>query len=115
MNVNSHLNILNFFDKELKDMIVEETNRYASQNNVQLNMTEDELFVFIGEFLLSATSATLNKKRYWVNGDHVPKILANNMRRNQFIAILKNLHFADNTKVDKKYTRAKLLPLLDCL
>ena len=78
-------------------------------------MTEDELFVFIGEFLLSATSATLDKKRYWVNDDHVPKRLANNMRRDWFMAMLKNLHFADNTKVDKKYTRPKLLPLLDCL
>ena len=31
------------------------------------------------------------------------------------MAILKNLHFADITKVDKKDTRTKLLPLLDCV
>ena len=37
------------------------------------------------------------------------------MHRNRFTAILKNLHFADNTKVDKKDTRTKLLPLLDCV
>ena len=103
-----------FFDKELRNLTLEETNRYALQNNVQLYMTKNELFVFIGRLLLSATSAT-SDKRYWVNGNHVSKILANNMHCDRFMAILKNLHFADNTKVDKKSTRAKLSLLFYCL
>ena len=85
-----------FFDKELRNLTLEETNRYALQNNVQLYMTKNELFVFIGRLLLSATSA-------------------NNMHCDRFMAILKNLHFTDNTKVDKKNTRAKLSLLFYCL
>ena len=36
------------------------------------------------------------------------------MRCDQFMTILKNLHFADNAKVDKKDTKANLSPLFDC-
>ena len=46
-----------FFEKKLRNLMLEETNRYALQNNVQLNITEDDLFVFIGGLLLSATPA----------------------------------------------------------
>ena len=102
-----------FFDSTLRNIIIEETNRYASQKNIQLNFGENEFFVFIGGLMLSGTSPSPNKRRYWSNGDHVPKILAKNIRRDRFLQILRNFHFTDNSKIDK--TQTKLLPLFEKL
>ena len=41
-----------FFDDKLFDFIVEETNRYASQHNKNLNVTKEEMKCFIEILLL---------------------------------------------------------------
>ena len=54
------------------------------------------------------------QKKYWASGDHVPKLLANSIRRDRFLNILHNLHFQDNT-ITTNDRAVKLRPLMDDL
>ncbi|CAB4059120.1 unnamed protein product [Lepeophtheirus salmonis] len=104
-----------FFDQNLRYLIILESNRYASQHNTTLDLTEDELFVFIGVFFLSCTSSSPHKKRYWSNSEAFPHVLGNNIGRDRFLNILKYIHFVHNTKIEKSDTRAKLRPFFKVL
>ena len=103
-----------FFDENLFTEIAIQTNLYASQKNKKLEVTVNELKVFIGGMLLSAICPLPNKKKYWASEDHVPKLLSNSMRRDRFLDIMHHLHFQDNT-ISTEDRAAKLRPLMDNL
>ena len=103
-----------FFDENSTSLLVEQSNLYARQNNKTLNATTDEIKLLLAELLLSSIVPVPNKKLYWSYTDHVPKILANSIRRDRFLDLLHNLHFADNSVSSPDYAY-KLRPLFDHL
>ena len=104
-----------FFDDELISFITEQTNLYANQNNVRLEMTDDELRTVFGGILLSGYSKLPHRRLYWCPSDDVPPLLSQSIRRNRFDDILKNLHLADNTVLDLSDRMAKLRPFMSKL
>lgn len=62
-----------------------------------MNVTPEEIKIIIGGMLLSSITPVKNKKLYWNKEDYVPHILAKAIRRDRFVEILHNLHFADKT------------------
>lgn len=91
-----------FFDQSLLNHIVEESNRYAQQKNVELKLTLNELYVVLGAFLLSGYGKYPNRRLYWSSDEDVPKLIQNSMRRNRFEMILKYIHFNDNSKLPQE-------------
>ena len=104
-----------FFDEELIAFITEQTNLYANQNNVRLEMTDDELRTVFGGILLSGYSKLPHRRMYWSASDDVPSLLSKSIRRNRFDDILQNLHLADNTVLDPSDRLAKLRPFMSRL
>lgn len=104
-----------FFDQSLLNHIVEESNRYAQQKNVELKLTLNELYVVLGAFLLSGYGKYPNRRLYWSSDEDVPKLIQNSMRRNRFEMILKYIHFNDNSKLPQEDRLYKLRPLIDTL
>ncbi|XP_022206513.2 chimeric ERCC6-PGBD3 protein-like [Nilaparvata lugens] len=90
-----------FFSDDLLDYICEQSNLYALQKNVDLNLTRDELWVFFGGLLMSGYAKYPNKRMYWSTDDDVPKLLSQSIRCNRFEQILRYLHLNDNTQNDK--------------
>lgn len=103
-----------FLTSDLLDLIVEQSNNYALQKNRTLNVTRNEIKLFLGGLFLSSISPLPNKKKYWSSGDHIPKILSNSIRRDRYLDILHNLHLVDNSvsSSDRSY---KLRPLFESL
>ena len=54
-----------FFDDKLFDLMLEETNRCASQNNKNFNVTKEKLKFFIGILLLSGYMSALRRRLFW--------------------------------------------------
>lgn len=104
-----------FFDEELMSNIQEQTNIYAQQKNLNLNMSRSELLVVFGGLLLSGYGKYPNKRMYWSNENDVPKILSESMRLNRFELILRHFHINDNSKIDHENKLYKLQPLIDKL
>ena len=56
---------------------------------------------FVGILVLSGYAPVPYRRLFWSNAPDVHNdMVAQSMRRNKFEAILQNLHFADNTKID---------------
>lgn len=88
------LDFLNlYWNENIISHIVTQSNIYAQQKNLTLNLTTDELYVIFGAMLLSGYSKCPNKRMYWSSADDVPKLLYNSIRLNRFETILRNLHF----------------------
>lgn len=104
-----------FFDQSLLNHIVQESNRYAQQKNVELKLTLNELYVVLGAFLLSGYGKYPNRRLYWSSDEDVPKLIQNSMRRNRFEVILKYIHFNDNSALPQEDRLYKLRPLIDRL
>ena len=100
-----------FWSEEIIEHIVTQSNKYAQQKNVTLNLTKEELYVLLGAMLLSGYSKCPNKRMYWSSYDDVPKMLYNSIRLNRFETIL-HLHFNDNILNDKTDKLYKLRPII---
>ena len=86
-----------FFDDEVLNLIVDETNRYASQKNRNLTVDKHEIKCFIGTLFLSGYLAPARRRLYWENAsDTHHDLVTNAMRRDKFEAIFTNFHLADN-------------------
>ena len=62
-----------FFDDSLIDKILEETNHYSKQKNADINVSKQELMVFLGSLILLGYMPVPNKRLYWDRDDDVPK------------------------------------------
>ena len=100
-----------FWSEEIIEHIVTQSNKYAQQKNVTLNLTKEELYVLLWAMLLSGYSKFPNKRMYWSSYD-VPKMLYNSIRLNRFETILRHLHFNDNILNDKTDKLYKLRPII---
>ena len=101
-----------FFSDDFVHFMVDQTNLDASQKNVTLDVTFDEMWVMFGEFLLSGYAKYPNKRLYWSKENDTP-ILAEAMQCNRFEVILRHIHFNDNTTIDKEDWLYNLRPLLN--
>lgn len=106
-----------FFDDDLFDMIVQESNNYALFKNYRHpNITKDELKCFFGILLFTGYHTLPGKRYYWESQpDMHVSYISNAMRRNRFEQIMQFLHLADNRNVDNNDKLFKLRPLLSKL
>lgn len=99
-----------FFTDNILEMIIQETNKYAAQclNNslssskghqqVWQPVTRDEINTFIGILLIMGVVQLSEIRLYWSNKRmYTNARIKNAMKRDRFLAILKFLHFSDNT------------------
>ncbi len=92
-----------------------ESNRYAFQNNLDLNITAEEMKCVLGVLILSGY-LSLPRRMFWENSaDTHHSLVTNTMRRDIFEAIFTHLHLADNTQLDKGDKFTKVRPLLQYL
>ena len=102
-----------FFDDELIDLIVVETNRYASQKNRKHVIIKNDINYFLGILILSGYVSMPRRRPMWKNApDTCHELVANAMRRDKFEAILTNFHFADNNCLDDPDKFSKLRSLV---
>ena len=87
-----------YWDDEICNMIVKESNRYARQRNDQtFELTRGELDQFLGIVLLTGYISLPRKRMYWEKSEdfQIP-IVGKAMSRSRFEQIKRNLHFANN-------------------
>ena len=82
-----------FITENFMNEILNQTNTYAQQKNVSLNITKNELRVIFGAFLLSGYAKYLNKRLYWTKEDDNPSILSKTIQCRRFEIIIHYLHF----------------------
>ncbi len=103
-----------FFTVEMVTFIVNESNRYANQRNVQLNLTSDEFKCFVGILILSGYVPLPRKAMFWQSKSDVKfTSVSNAMRRNRFDEILKFLHLANNDDLPANDRFAKVRPYIN--
>ena len=105
-----------FLDDEILNVIVEETNRYASQNNRNLIVDKHDIKCFMGILFLSGYLAPARRRFFWENAtDTHHDLVANAMRRDNFETNFANFHVADNTCLNETDKFAKIRPLIEHL
>ena len=104
-----------FFTPDLMSHICKESNDYAVQkglNNFNLDITTLKLFISI--LLISGYAPLPRRPMYWeASGDVHNTMVSGAMSRNRFSAIMGNIHFTSNNKLDTMDKFAKVRPLLD--
>lgn len=114
---------LQFFDTAIFNIIVEQSNLYALQKDINkpLNLDHQELKKWIGLVICFSISKLPNTRMHWAkNLSPINEFAADYMSRDRFEFIKSNLHFADNreavasgnSKTDPMY---KVRPLIDLL
>ncbi|XP_048204191.1 piggyBac transposable element-derived protein 1 isoform X2 [Perognathus longimembris pacificus] len=101
-----------FFDDETFNLIVTETNNYASQRNVNLEVTVQEMRCVFGVLLWSGFVRRPRRGMYWEISDTDQNLVREAIRRDRFELIFSCLHFADNSHLDQKDKFSKLRPLI---
>jgi hypothetical protein len=117
-NLNPHQIFEKLFDNEVLSHIVEQTTIYATQNNKHnLNLTVEEMQVFIAILLYTGYHRLPRQRLYWtvdedVKCDLVPRC----MTRNRFEEIKRFLHLANNADILESNDRMfKIRPLMNLL
>ncbi|XP_048213385.1 piggyBac transposable element-derived protein 2 isoform X2 [Perognathus longimembris pacificus] len=102
-----------FFDEGTLNFIVNETNRYAWQKNVNLGLTVQELKCVLGILILSGYISYPRRRMFWeTSPDSHHRLVADAIRRDRFELIFSYLHFADNDDLDESDRFAKVRPLI---
>uniref|UniRef100_A0A8B9WHX5 PiggyBac transposable element derived 2 n=1 Tax=Bos mutus grunniens TaxID=30521 RepID=A0A8B9WHX5_BOSMU len=102
-----------FFDEGTINFIVNETNRYARQKNVNLGLTAQELKCVLGILILSGYISYPRRRMFWeTSPDSHHHLVADAIRRDRFELIFSYLHFADNNELDESDRFAKVRPLI---
>ncbi|KAK0040658.1 PiggyBac transposable element-derived protein 3 [Biomphalaria pfeifferi] len=109
-----------FFTPDMMQLIVEETNRYAVQNESRFRINMQNLETYVG-ILLRMGIAHLQRYRMYWSSELRYNAIADYMSRNMFEDIGRFIHFNDNSKVitnrkDQNYDSLyKIRPLLEKL
>ncbi|KAM6184938.1 piggyBac transposable element-derived protein 1 [Rhynchocyon petersi] len=101
-----------FFDDDTFNLIVNETNNYTFQKNVNLEVTVQDMKCVFGVLLLSGFVGCPKRGMYWEISDADQYLVRDAIRRDRFELIFSNLHFADNSHLDQKDKFTKLRPLI---
>ena len=107
-----------YFTPELLNVIVEQTNLYARQQdvNADFNLKMAELHRFLGISMFMGVYGLPSCRMYWKSPCRV-NVVADSLGRNRWEAIKRFLHFTDNNErpadcTDRLY---KIRPLVDIL
>ena len=106
-----------FFSDDMIDLIVEQTNLYATRDkNIHNFKTDrDELKKFLGLILMSGYHSLPSENDYWSTAeDLIAPIFSSTMSRDRFRLIKRYLHIADNSNLSQSKV-AKILPLYERL
>jgi hypothetical protein len=108
-----------FFSDELLDMIVFQSNLYASQMDINnpLCLTRGELMIFLGINIIMTYIRYPRVRMYWSSSLGLRcGLFADTMSLNRFEQIRRFLHFADNTEKDTNNDKLKKIrPVLEKL
>lgn len=106
-----------FLDTLAIERLTKDTVMYAVQHgNHTFQLSSNEMKVFISILLLSGYNTLPRRRLYWsMEPDVRNELIASSMRRNRFDEIMKHLHAADNTNLDREDKFAKVRPILDIL
>nr|CAH7720120.1 unnamed protein product [Callosobruchus chinensis] len=102
-------------DKDLLDLMVEESNKYACTKNPEkhLALSVPELEKFIGICFLMSIYGLPNARMYWQKETEVNRV-SECLSRNRWEQIKSNLHFNDNATHNNSTEKLfKLRPFLD--
>ncbi|XP_053960527.1 piggyBac transposable element-derived protein 3-like [Anastrepha ludens] len=107
---------LQFFDEEIMEMLVVNTNMYAHQNNIVVDISKQQIYRFIGILILSGYHRVPHVEHYWSTQQTlgVP-IVKQALSRNNFQLIKRIFHLVDNYGIDATDRFAKVRPLIDAL
>lgn len=106
------------FPPDLLDIIVTESNKYASSFNIDLKLTRAELEVFLGINIMMTYIRYPNTRMYWSSNQAIRfNYIADSMGINRYELIRRYLHFNDNEVVapDNKDKLIKIRPVLNAL
>lgn len=94
-----------FIDDDIIRHIVDQTNLYAAQKdiNTTFNVDESGIRTFLGINILSGIVKMPSYRMFWAYATRFPPI-ADAMPRNQFERIKSNLHLNDNSKMKDRNT-----------
>ena len=108
-----------FFDEDIVNEMVEQSNLYARQKNVfESSVNSDEMRLFLSILIVTGYAPKPSRRSHWQNRPDFRNeaiYIYNAMRRNRFEYIMKCLHFKNNAdlNLDDKYS--KLRPLISHL
>ena len=104
-----------FFTPELMQNICNESETYAtSMGRTGFKIDVPEMRVFLAILLISGYVKLSRRPMYWENSKDVHNEgVSSAMSRKRFCEIMRNLHLADNSRLDKKDKFAKVRPLID--
>ena len=99
---------------ELTNLIVVQSNLYAQQNSREFQTNAKEMMAFLGINYIMSINQLPSVQIYWECGQFIGNEgIRNNMTRQRFKDILRNLHFSDNAKSDKNDKGFKICPVID--
>lgn len=106
-----------FFTDEIWEHIQLETSKYAlSTNCADPKITKSELKCFFGILIVSGYNILPGKKFFWdCASDMRNEFVADSMRRERFITIMKFMHWADNERMSSEDKVWKIRPVIDML
>jgi len=96
------------FTDEIVTSLVDMSNRYASQKNHSLNVSREEIKVYIAILLLTGYSTPKNIRMFWeIKLDVHNALVSSAMRRNRFLEIHQYLHTCDDLDLPEndKFTK----------
>lgn len=97
------------YSDEIVNFIVDMTNTYALQRNHTLNVTSEEIKVYIAILLLTGYLTPKYMRMFWeVKSDTHNDLVASSIRRNRFFEIQQYLHLCDSTSLPSNDKFAKI-------
>jgi len=100
-----------FLDNEVIDLIKDFSNEYAAQQGEAMNLSRDEVLVFLDIHYFSGYHVLPDKEMYWeTQKDGGSPFIREAMTRDRFRAINKYLHVADNLNLETDNRFAKVAP-----
>lgn len=113
-----------FVDDDIMNLMVQETNKYASQKAERTNLlqarirqwkdtTTDELKIFLGIQIWMGLVQMPSVTSYWCKNILYSNEIKSLMSRNRFELLLSHWHFADNQSTDTSHRLYKIKPLLN--
>ncbi|KAB0803049.1 hypothetical protein PPYR_00021 [Photinus pyralis] len=115
------LNPLEIFEKLVDDKviahIVYQSNLYAQQSNRHtFSVNSEDMRTFIGILLFSGYHKLPRERLYWSSDEDmgVP-FVSECMARNTYLQIKRNIHLADNSKLDKQDKLFKIRPFMNLI
>lgn len=98
-----------FFSNNVIQLITEMSNRYAFQRNHALNVSAEEIKVYIAILLLTGYMTPKYMRMFWeIKSDTHNEAVANSMRRNRFFEIQQYIHLSDNLHLPENDKYAKV-------